>query len=61
MKMIPISLEIPKEADDAFKEEARQRMISKSAVVREILVDYYRTTLIQRKQQSNRQLAAKGE
>jgi len=40
MKMTSISLEIPKALDEHFREEARRRMISKSAVIRELLFNH---------------------
>jgi hypothetical protein len=47
MKMVPIALQIPKEADDFFRKEAERRMISKSAVMREVLCNAAARTLRQ--------------
>jgi hypothetical protein len=50
-KMITISVEIPKETEQIIRDEARERMISKSAVVREVLVHYVRNKPAKQRQE----------
>lgn len=40
MKVVMVTLQLPKWIDDFFRKDAEQRMASKSMVMREVLADY---------------------
>lgn len=40
MKVVSINLQVPKWVDDFYKERSQRRMVSKSAVIRQTLVDH---------------------
>ena len=45
MKMVSVTLEVPKETDEFYRREAKRRVISKSAVIREVLIKHVRKQL----------------
>ena len=39
MKLIAVNLQIPVDTDKHYREEAKKRIVSKSAVMREVLIE----------------------
>lgn len=40
MKMVNVNFQLPKEADEYYRKEAKRRLVSKSAVLRDVLIQH---------------------
>lgn len=58
MKVVSINLQVPKAVDDFYRDEARVRVVSKSSIIREVLIKHVAAAKESRKQDGQNTAAA---